>query len=104
MKMSESSEIGSEWIVQLRPDGYNGFHFMQQITKQIKVRKERKIQSITQRIKELDESDERLDKFQNELNKLKKGEIPILAGNDDIPVSIVRPVLMQFAAELRSQR
>merc|ERR1712228_175529 len=94
------NEIGSEWIVQLRPDGYNGFHFMQHTTKQIKTRK----QTIMQKINDLKENDEKKNEYQNELNKLKNGQIPILATNDDIPVSLIRPVLMQFAAELHSHR
>ena len=103
----EDIEIGSDWIVELRPEGYNGFHFMQQITEEIRNRKEKRIVKICNKINKCVDNGsngQELDKNKKDLNNILSGEIPILAGQNDIPVSVVRPVLMFFAAELHSHR
>ena len=44
------------------------------------------------------------DKEKKALRNLLKGEVPILAGQDDIPVRVVRSVLMCLARELHPHR
>eukprot|EP00484_Ammonia_sp_Unknown_P015915 CAMPEP_0197081696 /NCGR_PEP_ID=MMETSP1384-20130603/214766_1 /TAXON_ID=29189 /ORGANISM="Ammonia sp." /LENGTH=298 /DNA_ID=CAMNT_0042520593 /DNA_START=1 /DNA_END=893 /DNA_ORIENTATION=- len=85
----ESIDIGSDWIRELRPDGFNGFHFMQHITEEIRNRKERRIVQICNHIKSAGGDGKEIEQEKKELNGILKGEVPILAGKDDIPVSVV---------------
>merc|ERR1712060_699447 len=50
-------DIGTDWIIQLRPNGYNGFHFMRHITQEITRRKEKRIVRICNEIKDCGDGD-----------------------------------------------
>ena len=104
---NENVEIGSDWVIQLRPSGYNGFHFMRHITQEIMRRKEKRIIEVCNDIKNCGNGDDRYEErsaHRKRLDGLLEGDVPILAAKDDIPVSVVRPVLMFFAAELHAHR
>eukprot|EP01083_Nonionella_stella_P021544 59724_1 len=97
------ANIEADWIIQLRPKGYNGFHFIKHIIQEIKSRKDNKINKMRQRIENCHDETER-ETMKKEVDALVKRDISILAGKGDIPVSVLRPVLMFFASQLQTRR
>ncbi|ETO25068.1 hypothetical protein RFI_12075 [Reticulomyxa filosa] len=103
--IEEFIDIGSDWIEQLRPNGYNGFHFMEFLAKEMLQRKVNKMKRLTKKLQSGSVSEFEKEEYENKEVELMQstttGNVDILASDGDIPVSALKPVLLLFAKELQ---